>query len=142
METSRRDMAKMMALGGAGIALPSAEATAKTDGPGSGAKLVHHVFFWLNNAGSQADRDALMAGLWTLKAIPVIRNLQVGVPAPTEQRDVVDASYDVSELMYFDNAADQKIYQDHPIHQAFIAKCQHLWKKVVVYDMQVAPPAA
>lgn len=142
METSRRDMAKMMALGGAGMALSSAEATAKTDGSGSGAKLVHHVFFWLNNAGSQADRDALMAGLWTLKAIPVIRNLQVGVPAPTEQRDVVDASYDVSELMYFDNAADQKIYQDHPIHQAFVAKCQHLWKKVVVYDMQVAPPAA
>ncbi len=143
METSRRDIATMMALGAAGMAMPgTADAAAGKDGKGGQPTLVHHVFFWLNNAGSQADRDALIAGLWTLKAIPVIRNLQVGVPAPTEQRDVVDASYDVSELMYFDNAADQKIYQDHPIHQAFVAKCQHLWKRVVVYDMLVTPPAA
>lgn len=143
METSRRDVATMMALGAAGLAA-SVTADAATGKKGQGAQptLVHHVFFWLNNAGSQADRDALIAGLRTLKAIPVIRNLQVGVPASTEQRDVVDSSFDVSELMYFDNAADQKVYQDHPIHQAFVAKCQHLWKKVVVYDMQVMPPAA
>lgn len=142
MDKSRREVATMIAMGGAGMALsPAAEAVGKKGGAVGAPTLVHHVFFWLNNAGSQADRDALIAGLWTLRAIPVIRNLQVGVPAPTEQRDVVDASYDVSELMYFNNAADQKIYQDHPIHQAFVAKCQHLWSKVVVYDMQVVPPA-
>lgn len=109
-------------------------ATASTPPPG---RLVHHVFFWLKRPGNLADRDQLIAGLHTLKAIPVIRDLQVGVPASTEKRDVVDNSFDVSELMVFDNAVDQKVYQDHPIHQAFVKNCEPLWQKVLVYDMQV-----
>ncbi len=135
METSRREMAAMIALGSASMALSSARAAT----PASTPSLVHHVFFWLKRPGEQADRNQLIAGLRTLRAIPVIRDLQIGVPAPTEERSVVDASYDVSELMYFDNAADQKAYQDHPIHQAFVKQCEHLWQKVVVYDMQVVP---
>ncbi|MGF7146730.1 hypothetical protein FHS96_000339 [Sphingomonas zeicaulis] len=122
----------MMAIGGAGAALVPTAAGAAAPA----AALVHHVFFWLKNPGSQADRAALIAGLETLRAIPVIRTLLIGTPAPTENRDVVDASYDVSELMYFDNAVDQKTYQDHAIHQAFVKKCSHLWQRVVVYDMQ------
>lgn len=129
-------MAAMMAMGGVGVALSSAKAAT----PSAGAKLVHHVFFWLKNSGSPSDRDQLIAGLRTLKDIPAIRNLQIGVPANTEKREVVDASYDVSELMYFDNAMDQKTYQDHPIHQAFVKSCEHLWRKVVVYDMEVLAP--
>jgi hypothetical protein len=126
-------MAAMMTLGSAGMALSSARA----ETPSTKAKLVHHVFFWLKRPGSQADRDQLIAGLRTLHGIRVIRDLQIGIPASTEQRDVVDASYDVSELIYFDNTADQKIYQDHPIHQAFVKSCEHLWQKVIVYDMQI-----
>ena len=98
------------------------------------APLVHHVLFWLKKPGPVADRDTLIAGLRTLSAIPVIRSLHIGVPAPTGQRDVVDASYDVSEIMTFANAADQKAYQDHPLHQRFVADCGHLWRKVMVYD--------
>lgn len=110
-------------------------------GAGAGAaarpapKLVHHVFFWLKDAGSAADRERLIAGLKTLRQIDVIRDLHIGVPASTEKRDVVDNSFDVSELMFFDNVADQKTYQDHPIHQAFVKACGHLWQKVVVYDV-------
>jgi hypothetical protein len=126
-------MAAMMTLGSAGMALSSA----KAETPPAKAKLVHHVFFWLKRPGFQADRDQLIAGLRTLHGIPVIRDLQIGIPASTEKRDVVDASYDVSELIYFDNTADQKIYQDHPIHQAFVKSCEHLWQKVIVYDMQI-----
>ena len=132
----------MMALGGAGMALTPAAATAKAKPGATQARLVHHVFFWLKRPGNQADRDQLIAGLRTLTAIPVIRDLQVGVPASTEKRDVVDNSFDVSELMVFDNAADQKVYQDHSIHQAFVKNCEHLWQRVLVYDMQVLPPAA
>lgn len=99
------------------------------------AKIVHHVFFWLKTPGSIVDRDQLVAGLRALATVPVIRSLQIGLPASTEQRDVVDASFDVSELMVFDSVADQKIYQDHPVHHDFIAKCGHLWRKVIVYDM-------
>jgi hypothetical protein len=132
MPISRRDVVKTVALGGAAMASGAASATPAP----AGDKIVHHVFFWLKNPGSAADRDALIAGLRGLAKIEVIRNLQIGVPASTEQRDVVDSSYDVSELMVFDSVADQKIYQDHQIHRDFVAKCEHLWRKVVVYDMR------
>ena len=140
MDVTRREIAAMMAISGAGAALASTTTTATAATVASATPparaLVHHVFFWLKNPGSAADREQLIAGLATLRAIPVIRTLLIGVPAPTENRDVVDASYDVSELMYFDNAVDQKTYQDHPIHQAFVQTCGHLWQRVVVYDMQ------
>lgn len=98
-------------------------------------RLVHHVFFWLKNPNSTADRDKLVAGVKSLAKIETIRQLHVGVPASTEKRDVVDNSYAVSELMYFDNVEDQKIYQDHPIHQQFIKEHSMLWDRVVVYDV-------
>lgn len=96
----------------------------------------HHVLFWLKQAGSQQDRDRLVAGLETLRAIPVIRDFAIGVPAATESRDVVDASFDVSELMLFDSVEDQRVYQDHPLHVAFVENCAHLWEKVIVYDVK------
>jgi hypothetical protein len=131
MHTNRRDVVKAVALGGAALVADAASAAPAPNG----ARVVHHVFFWLNNPGSATDREQLVAGLRTLAKIDVIRSLQIGVPASTEQRDVVDSSFDVSELMMFDSVADQKSYQDHPIHKAFVASCGHLWRKVIVYDM-------
>ena len=98
------------------------------------APVIHHVFFWLKNPGSPTDRDLLIAGLRTLKTIDVVRQLHIGVPASTEKRDVVDNSYDVSELMIFDSVEDQGRYQTHPLHLAFVKQCGHLWERVVVYD--------
>ncbi|ETI65273.1 Stress responsive alpha-beta barrel [Sphingobium sp. C100] len=137
MKTSRRELAAMMAAGVGAATLSSGHAATPQGQP----MLVHHVFFWLKQAGSPADRDRLVAGLRTLAAIPMVRQLHVGLPAPTEQRDVIDNSYDVSELIYFDNIADQKAYQDHPIHRAFVASCEPLWRKVLVYDMAILTPA-
>jgi Stress responsive A/B Barrel Domain len=97
-------------------------------------QLVHHVFFWLKDPDSIEDRDKLVEGVKTLSNIETIRKLHVGVLASTEKRDVVDTSWQVSELMFFDDTAGQKIYQDHPLHQAFIKNYGHLWAKVVVYD--------
>lgn len=98
--------------------------------------VIHHVFFWLKNPASKEDLDRLLAGLQSLRKIKVIKKMYIGVPASTEKRDVVDNSYSASELMFFENTADQKAYQDHPIHQKFVADCSHLWEKVVVYDVQ------
>jgi hypothetical protein len=97
--------------------------------------IVHHVFFWLKNPDSKEDLAKLLAGVKSLEKIETIRTMHVGVPASTEKREVVDNSYHVSELMFFDDLAGQKIYQDHPVHQKFIAECSHLWEKVVVYDV-------
>jgi hypothetical protein len=126
----RRDVVKAVTLGGAAVASGGVSG-ATSPRPG---KVVHQVFFWLKAPGSTADRDRLIAGLRTLETIPVVRSLQVGVPASTERREVVDATFDVSELMVFDSVADQKLYQEHPVHQDFIANCSHLWGKVIVYD--------
>lgn len=96
--------------------------------------LVHHVFFWLKNPDSKEDLATLIAGVKSLSKIETIKYLQVGVPASTEKRDVVDNSYSVSELMFFNDLAGQKTYQDHPLHQKFIQECSPLWDRVVVYD--------
>jgi hypothetical protein len=97
-------------------------------------KLAHHVFFWLKNPSSKEDLKKLLEGLETLRKIETIRDLHIGVPAATEPRPVVDASYSASELMIFDDLEGQQTYQDHPLHKKFIADCSHLWEKAVVYD--------
>ena len=81
----------------------------------------------------------LIEGIETLRAIPQVKTLHIGVPAPTEAREVVDHSWAVSESMTFDSLEDQAAYQPHPLHAAFIARCEHLWAKVVVYDIFDAP---
>ncbi|AQT61332.1 MAG TPA: Dabb family protein [Cellvibrio sp.] len=134
MTTTRRDFMTTTAI--AGAALMAGDALAKpATGTTAMPKLLHHVFFWLKNPDSKADRDQLIAGIKTLAAIETVRSFHVGVPASTEKREVVDNSYQVSELLGFDDVAGQDIYQVHPIHQKFVEENQHLWSKVVVYDV-------
>src|SRR5215217_2681851 len=96
--------------------------------------VIHHVFFWLKNPDSKEDLNKLLDGLRTLKGIETVRQIHIGVPASTEKRDVVDNSFHASELLFFDDLAGQKTYQDHPIHLKFVADYSHLWQRVVVYD--------
>lgn len=98
------------------------------------SQVIHHVFFWLEKPSSKEDLSKLVAGLKTLENIETVRKVYIGVPASTESRDVVDASFSASELLFFDDLAGQKIYQDHPIHLKFVEDCSSLWKKVIVYD--------
>ena len=92
------------------------------------------MFFWLKNRESKEDLNKLVEGLKTLEKIESVKKLYIGVPASTEKRDVVDSSFSVSELMFFDDVAGQNIYQEHPIHKKFVEQCSHLWEKVIVYD--------
>jgi hypothetical protein len=101
-------------------------------------KLVHHVFFWLKNPEAKEDLARLLEGLRTLAKIETVRGAHFGVPASTEKRDVVDNSFSASEMLFFDDLAGQKAYQDHPIHKKFVADCSHLWERVVVYDALAA----
>nr|WP_295934936.1 Dabb family protein [uncultured Dyadobacter sp.] len=128
--TRRKFIASSVTLAaGTAAAIAAPADTAKGKYP-----LVHHVFFWLKNPGSVADRDRIIEGLKTLKKIDAIKELRIGVVASTEKRDVVDNSWAVSELMFFEDVAGQASYQTHPIHQQFIKDCSHLWDKVIVYD--------
>lgn len=95
--------------------------------------FVHHVFFWLKNAGNKEDLDKLVAGLKKLSAVKTIKEFHIGKASDT-RRDVIDSSYSVSWFTLFDNKADQDSYQEDPIHKKFVEECSSLWQKVVVYD--------
>ena len=96
--------------------------------------LAHQVYFWLKNPESSQDREKLIAGIRTLTKIETVREIFIGVPASTEKREVVDNSFSVSELIFFDDVEGQNIYQGHPIHLKFVEECSPLWEKVIVYD--------
>lgn len=95
--------------------------------------FVNHVYFWLQNEGNAEDLQQLINGLQKLSAVTTIRQFHIGKPAATS-REVIDGSYSVSWLLFFDTKADQDSYQTDPIHLDFVKECSSLWKKVVVYD--------
>ena len=97
-------------------------------------KIIHQVYFWLKRKDNTEDLGKLLEGLRTLSGIESIKEMYIGLPASTEVRSVVDATYSVSELLLFNDLKGQKEYQDHPIHQEFVKNYSHLWEKVVVYD--------
>lgn len=94
--------------------------------------FVHHVFFYLNESDA-AHTKSLIEGLQKLAKASIIKDYHIGIPANTP-RDVVDNSYDVSWLAFFNNAEEQDAYQTDPIHLQFVNECSHLWKKVIVFD--------
>jgi len=93
--------------------------------------FVHHVFFYLNHSDA-ANTQSLVEGLNKLAKAPIIKESHIGIPANT-QRDVVDNSYDVSWLAFFNNAEEQESYQTDPIHLQFVKECSYLWKKVILF---------
>lgn len=118
----------------AGAVTAAASIAGAATAPNTYPKLVHHVFFWLKNPNSKEDLERLLAGLRTLAKIESVRGIHIGVPASTEKRAVVDASFSVSEILFFDDVLGQNAYQEHPIHTAFVDQCSHLWERVIVYD--------
>ena len=96
--------------------------------------FVHSVYFWLRHPESQADHDALRAGLNSLGAIPTISTAYVGTPAET-RRPVIDSTYDFGLTLVFADKAAHDVYQEHPVHLAFVDKCAHLWQRVQIYDV-------
>ena len=95
--------------------------------------FIHHVYFWLNNPDSVADKSSLVEGLKNVIKVKTIKTFHIGKPAGTN-RDVIDTSYAISWLLTFDTKEDEASYQTDPIHLKFVEECKHLWKKVVVYD--------
>ena len=101
--------------------------------------FIHHVYFWLKNPGNKEDKAKLVEGLKKLSKVKTIKNFYIGQPAAT-RREVIDSSYDVSWLLFFDSPADQDSYQTDPIHLKFVEECSSLWTKVTVYDTIDANP--
>lgn len=133
-QSNRRKFLTAAAALGAGTAVAGMPIPSEKAGAEKPKYLAHHVFFWLKNPDSTEDRDKLIEGLRTLAKIETIREIHIGVLASTEKRDVVDTSWQVSELMFFSDLAGQATYQTHQIHLDFVKNYSHLWTKVIVYD--------
>jgi hypothetical protein len=95
--------------------------------------FIHHVYFWLHNSESGEDKSKLVEELKKLSHVKTIKKFYIGQPAATN-RDVIDRSYSISWLVFFDNKEAQDSYQTDPIHLKFVDECSSLWKKVIVYD--------
>ena len=122
--------------GAAGLAGVAAAGTALAQTPPlPGRVFVHHVYFWLKAPGDAQAREALIAGLRTLTAVPEVLWSHIGVPAASD-RGVVDDSYSVSWLVFLADKAAEDRYQVHPIHLKFVEDCSALWERVVVYDTE------
>ena len=97
-------------------------------------KIAHQVYFWLKNP---EDRQNLIDGVNTLKKIKTVRQIHVGIVAGTEKREVIDTSWGVSLLLFFDDIAGEASYQTDPIHLDFVKNYSNLWSKVVIYDAEM-----
>jgi len=125
---NRRDFVKNVSIASvAAASVSTAEAKVVKD------LFVHHVYFWLKNPNSEADKAKLLEGLNKLAKVPTIRMVHIGTPASTN-RSVIERGYAVSWLCFFDNLEEEEIYQKHPIHLKFVEDYSHLWEKVIVYD--------
>lgn len=101
--------------------------------PASPHLFVHHVLFYTPATASDADRAKLLEGLQKLRTIPTIQLAHIGTPAPTD-RAVIDRAYTYSWLCFFESAAAELSYQQHPIHDEFREQYAPYWEKVVIYD--------
>lgn len=133
MQHNRRTFLSKTALTLAATGASAVLKPALAGGAPANGMFIHHVYFWLKNGDSAADKAKLIEGLKTLSAVKTIKTFHIGQPADTN-RDVIDRSYAVSWLLMFENKAAQDSYQTDPIHLDFIKNYSHLWQKVVVYD--------
>jgi hypothetical protein len=96
--------------------------------------MAHNVYFWLKENTTDEQRMEFEKGLQKLGTVPSIHSYYWGVPAPTEDRDVIDNSYHYSINALFLSLEDQRLYQEDPIHLDFIENHNEIWESVKVYD--------
>jgi len=132
MESRRNFVAKVAASMAATSLITASKSAVACEAPIMNT-FVHHVFFWLKEPENKEAQKHFEKGLADLVKVPQIQSYHIGQPVQSS-RDVVDDSFSYSYMAFFKSKEDQDIYQTHPIHLKFIADCQHLWNKVVVYD--------
>lgn len=96
--------------------------------------LVHNVFFWLRKDLDGAEITEFRMGLESLKSIEHAEAVHIGSPAAVPERPVLVKSYDFCLTVLLKDVAAHNVYQQDPIHQAFIATHKEKWKRVKVYD--------
>ena len=100
--------------------------------------LQHNVYFWLKEGVSEKERETFEKGIKDfVGAVNEVKKAEIGIPANTPLRDVVDHSFGYSLFTWFTTMENHNIYQEHPAHKKFIEDFSHLWARVQVYDSQL-----
>lgn len=98
--------------------------------------VTHIVYFWLKPGLDASEKEQFLEGINSLLTIKSMTHGYIGVPADTEKRDIIDASYDYALITLFDNIEAHDDYQEHPTHDAF-RELAHLWERVQIYDSAI-----
>lgn len=96
--------------------------------------LYHCVYFWLKPELTAEQRADFRRGVETLTRIKAIEKAEVGVPAATKPRPVLDASYDVAIIVICKDVAAHNAYQVDPLHVGFVEKYKTFWTRLQIYD--------
>ena len=95
--------------------------------------MIHHmVWFQLREGVTPEDKEFLrvqMTGL--ISQIPQIVELSCGEDFSGRSRGFGWGLY-----VRFASKEDGQTYDKHPEHQAFIARCKHLWSDVQALDFE------
>ncbi len=98
--------------------------------------LVHSVYFWLKPSLTADQENEFRQGLESLRGIPSVTALYIGVPADTNPRPVIDTSYSFGLVVLLDGLDDHDAYQADPLHKAFLEQFAGYWEKVTIYDTE------
>ena len=98
--------------------------------------LVHSVYFFLKETVSDTEKPEFGKSVEALATIESVHAFFLGTPAATPDRPIIEKGYAFGMTILFQSMEDHNIYQDHPIHQAFIRNNKRLWEKVVIYDAE------
>jgi hypothetical protein len=102
--------------------------------------LIHSVYFWFKSDADPSVVAAFEAGLVRLTSIPDITTAYFGRPEATPSRAVIDDTYSWALVEIFPDLAAHDRYQEHPIHQEFLAQFAASWQRVQVYDVRCDSP--
>jgi hypothetical protein len=98
--------------------------------------LFHNVYFWLKPELTPAQRAEFRGGLESLAGIRSVSRIDIGVPAPTGDRPVIERSYDFALIVQCRDVAAHDAYQVDPLHLAFVERFKPCWTRVQIYDSQ------
>src|SRR5690606_36243518 len=120
---TRRKFIKTISAASAAAVLPITSIAQKM----AKQKMIPQVYFWLHDEAN--TQEFLTEAVPMLGRCKPVGKFIAGTPAATEDRDVVDHSFQVSCTAFFDSLEDQLVYQTDPTHLECIDKYSHMWKK-------------
>jgi hypothetical protein len=96
--------------------------------------LIHTVLFWLKKDLTDEDLTLFEQKLRALEKISSVEQMFLGRPSSTTKRPVIDDTYDFCLTVALKDLTAHDVYQEDPLHLAFIENCSHMWERVKIYD--------